>query len=272
MWSAGTTNAGSASGVRALAHADHAVRVIAQVVQPPRGRNLADDVVIASPTAHEGLDCICDKIGDWGENASMLSVTFRSESANTMSGLSLKSLLLDVGDCRGQADQLAQEILRRLVGENRCRQTAWRWSPRGGSKDSDGNRTVWPSFSRTSAIGLDPVPGNAAGQLPIVVARSPASATAPRARPCCARRAPFGRAPASRCCGSSTCAHRRPGLCAQLRRAEPERLARRIEIEPELIVPADLGRAPQIVEHLHPGHRARPQAVHHETTGILPGS
>ncbi len=53
-------------------------------------------------------------------------------------------------------------------------------------------------------------------------------------------------------------------VVAQLGRAEPERLAGGIEVEPELVVPANVGRASQVVEHLHPGHGARPHAVNEQ--------
>ena len=47
-------------------------------------------------------------------------------------------------------------------------------------------------------------------------------------------------------------------------------LARRVQVEPELVVLADLGITLQFVEGLHPGHGARPQAVHHHHRDLSP--
>ena len=68
-----------------------------------------------------------------------------------------------------------------------------------------------------------------------------------------------GRAPFACCARSSR-------ICAG---AVPERLARGIQVEPELVVLADLRVAPQVVEHFHPRDRARPQAVDHHDGDLV---
>ncbi len=73
-----------------------------------------------------------------------------------------------------------------------------------------------------------------------------------------------GRAPL----GVEVLAH--PASCSrELRGAEPERLARGVEVEPELVVVPHVGVAAQVVEHLHPGHGAGPQAVDHQHRDLL---
>ena len=53
-------------------------------------------------------------------------------------------------------------------------------------------------------------------------------------------------------------------ILAQLRGSDPKRLPGGIEVEPELVVIANLGIAPQVVEHLHPGNQAGPEPVDHQ--------
>ncbi len=53
-------------------------------------------------------------------------------------------------------------------------------------------------------------------------------------------------------------------ITSQLRSAEPKWLARRVQIEPELIPLANLRKASQIIEHVHPCQRTGPQSVNHQ--------
>ena len=52
-------------------------------------------------------------------------------------------------------------------------------------------------------------------------------------------------------------------IASHLRRAYPKRLARRILIEPKLVIAAELLKGTQVVEHGHPRKWTRPKAMHH---------
>ena len=112
----------------------------ASLCQPPRLRDLADDVVVLHPRRpraglHHGQD---RRLRRQRVDARLdLQERFREEHL----GVVAEELLLGVDERLGQADQLVQQVLRRLVGERAAARAAWRWSPRGGSTDWGGSRT-----------------------------------------------------------------------------------------------------------------------------------
>ena len=130
---------------------DHAVAVLAQrLPQPPRRRNLADDVVVLAPTAAAGWPASPARSAN---RATANRCSFRSVSSEPRKQhrrvVAEQLLLARWPACRagGSACPAATASSGWRTG---CRGAAWRWSPRGGSTGWAGSRTSRRSFCVTS--------------------------------------------------------------------------------------------------------------------------